>query len=306
MLLRVRYMCWQAEWWPHSKFSSDIYMYRVSSKMWNLQIQISSQAGNWCHLEKRLGVLLLLVGRDHHLPDVHGELQLRCPGEQHLVNIFPVFPIFYKSNSTAETSTILSSLSVSVIICRCSTRHNLPVHGGCQILESLYEPLRDLFYFIQDLIGSIGGYLRLFLGWSVMSIVTAAPVWCTLLSPVFCKKNIDNWIKAKSCRSPSKLVLTMYFPCHWVRHRRRRFSSRWLLNNWFSLTWRTAGVCSLMTNTKFPELFWVLCQVPIEAKYKKQVHKNKTRMSEWVNIVVACYISCFICHKMMLCFVYTK
>ena len=44
----------------------------------------------------------------------------------------------------------------------------------------------------QDLIGSIGGYLGLFLGWSVMSIVTAAPVWCKLCTPVCCKKNIDD------------------------------------------------------------------------------------------------------------------
>ena len=57
--------------------------------------------------------------------------------------------------------------------------------------------IQETFYhhfpiIIQDLIGSIGGYLGLFLGWSVMSIVSAAPVWCTLLSPVFCKKSIDK------------------------------------------------------------------------------------------------------------------
>ena len=43
----------------------------------------------------------------------------------------------------------------------------------------------------QDLIGSVGGYLGLFLGWSVMSLITSVPSWskllwsklCTILSP---------------------------------------------------------------------------------------------------------------------------
>ena len=34
---------------------------------------------------------------------------------------------------------------------------------------------------IQDLIGAIGGYLGLFLGWSVLSLVTSAPAWARFL-----------------------------------------------------------------------------------------------------------------------------
>ena len=51
---------------------------------------------------------------------------------------------------------------------------------------------------IQDLIGSIGGYLGLFLGWSVMSIVTMmvteGPIWCSRLrlSSVCCKRSINK------------------------------------------------------------------------------------------------------------------
>ena len=45
----------------------------------------------------------------------------------------------------------------------------------------------DYDFSLQDLIGAVGGYLGLFLGWSVMSIVTAAPAWITLVTGLVCK-----------------------------------------------------------------------------------------------------------------------
>ena len=147
----------------------------------------------------------------HHLQREHHQSNLMHHYQNASIQCNPLVPnpprpIPNQSNPNSslgldliDSQSSIITIIVSVIICRCTAMHSLPVHGGC------HEPFRDLLYFIQDLIGSIGGYLGLFLGWSVMSIVTAAPVWCTLLSPVFCKKSIDNWIKAKSCRSPSKL-----------------------------------------------------------------------------------------------------
>ena len=48
------------------------------------------------------------------------------------------------------------------------------------------------FYFthftLQDLIGAIGGYLGLFLGWSALSLVTAAPSWVKLIQQFMFKK----------------------------------------------------------------------------------------------------------------------
>ena len=48
------------------------------------------------------------------------------------------------------------------------------------------------FYFthctLQDLIGAIGGYLGLFLGWSALSLVTAAPSWVKLVQQFMYKK----------------------------------------------------------------------------------------------------------------------
>ena len=48
------------------------------------------------------------------------------------------------------------------------------------------------FYFthctLQDLIGAIGGYLGLFLGWSALSLVTAAPSWVKLIQQFMYKK----------------------------------------------------------------------------------------------------------------------
>ena len=40
----------------------------------------------------------------------------------------------------------------------------------------------------QDLVGSIGGYLGLFLGWSFMSLVTAAPAWIRLLAELIARR----------------------------------------------------------------------------------------------------------------------
>ena len=50
------------------------------------------------------------------------------------------------------------------------------------ILYLLFLSMQQyLVVLIQDLIGAIGGYLGLFLGWSVMSLVTIAPAWARLL-----------------------------------------------------------------------------------------------------------------------------
>ena len=78
---------------------------------------------------------------------------------------------FYLSSKTTRETTVEQKYSydeqVSKIIC-----HNP-------------EPDNDLPF--QDLIGAVGGYLGLFLGWSVMSIVTAAPSWITLVTGLVCK-----------------------------------------------------------------------------------------------------------------------
>ena len=48
----------------------------------------------------------------------------------------------------------------------------------CQILSCV----------LQDLIGAIGGYLGLFLGWSALSLVTAAPSWVKMVQQFMYKK----------------------------------------------------------------------------------------------------------------------
>ena len=40
----------------------------------------------------------------------------------------------------------------------------------------------------QDLVGSIGGYLGLFLGWSFMSLVTAAPAGIRIIGEVIMRR----------------------------------------------------------------------------------------------------------------------
>ena len=42
---------------------------------------------------------------------------------------------------------------------------------------------------MQDLVGAIGGYLGLFLGWSVMSLVTSAPSWVKMVLQQFTNIN---------------------------------------------------------------------------------------------------------------------
>ena len=46
----------------------------------------------------------------------------------------------------------------------------------------------QLFCALQDLIGAIGGYLGLFLGWSALSLVTAAPLGVKLIQQFMYKK----------------------------------------------------------------------------------------------------------------------
>ena len=40
----------------------------------------------------------------------------------------------------------------------------------------------------QDLVGSIGGYLGLFLGWSFMSLVTAAPAGIRIIGEIIMRR----------------------------------------------------------------------------------------------------------------------
>ena len=53
----------------------------------------------------------------------------------------------------------------------------------------------QFFCALQDLIGAIGGYLGLFLGWSALSLVTAAPSWVKLVQQFMYQKMCRLQIK---------------------------------------------------------------------------------------------------------------
>ena len=67
--------------------------------------------------------------------------------------------------------------------------YDLPVSGLSTKIQALHC---SQVIFAQDLIGSVGGYLGLFLGWSIMSLITSVPSWSKLL-----------WSKLSNSLSPS-------------------------------------------------------------------------------------------------------
>ena len=81
---------------------------------------------------------------------------------------------FYLSTKTTTNRKSVETYSYDEQVNICNNTNQ------CQILS----------FVLQDLIGAIGGYLGLFLGWSALSLVTAAPSLVKLVKQ-FMYKTID-------------------------------------------------------------------------------------------------------------------
>ena len=98
------------------------------------------------------------------------------------------FTLSKEEDSTLWRKDWISSFYLSSKTTRETTvEQNYSYDEQVELVEAIMCHNPDYNLPFKDLIGAVGGYLGLFLGWSVMSIVTAAPTWITQVTGLVCK-----------------------------------------------------------------------------------------------------------------------